>query len=52
MMNYPPGFPELAPIEIEIVIVTIFGLGMPLLGYFLYRRAEDYARQSGHLSAF
>jgi ABC-2 type transport system permease protein len=52
MMNYPPGFPELAPIEIEIMIVTIFGLGMPLLGYYLYRRAEDHARRSGTLSAF
>lgn len=52
LMGYPPGFPELAPIEVEIVIVTLFGLAMPVLGYYLYRRAEDYARRSGSLSTF
>lgn len=52
MMGYPQGFPELAPIEVEIVIVTVFGLLMPILGYYLYRLAEDHARRSGSLSAF
>ena len=52
MMGYPPGFPELAPIGVEIVIVTAFGLIMPLLGYYLYRKAEDQARRSGSLSSF
>jgi ABC-type polysaccharide/polyol phosphate export permease len=52
LMNYPPGFPELAPIEIEVVIVTIFGICMPFLGYYLYRLAENHARRSGSLSAF
>jgi ABC-2 type transport system permease protein len=52
MMGYPPGYPELAPIEIEIIIVTAFGLLMPILGYYLYRLAEDHARRSGSLSAF
>jgi ABC-2 type transport system permease protein len=52
LMGYPPGFPELAPIEVEIVIVTLFGLAMPLIGYALYRRAENQARHSGTLSSF
>jgi ABC-2 type transport system permease protein len=52
LMGYPPGFPELAPIEVEIVIVTVFGIIMPVLGYYLYRRAEDHARRTGSLSSF
>jgi ABC-2 type transport system permease protein len=52
LMGYPPGFPELAPIEVETVIVTLFGILMPFLGYFLYRRAENQARQTGSLSVF
>ena len=52
LMGYPPGFPELAPIQTEIVIVTLFGLLMPFVGYSLYRRAEDHARRTGSLSTF
>jgi ABC-2 type transport system permease protein len=52
LMGYPPGFPELAPIQTEIVVVTLFGLAMPFLGYYLYRWAEDHARRSGSLSTF
>jgi ABC-type polysaccharide/polyol phosphate export permease len=52
LMGYPPGFPELAPIQLEIWIVTLFGLIMPILGYYLYRQAEDQARRSGSLSSF
>jgi ABC-2 type transport system permease protein len=52
LMGYPPGFPELAPIKVEIVIVTLFGILMPILGYYLYRLAEDQARRSGSLSSF
>jgi ABC-2 type transport system permease protein len=52
LMGFPPGFPELAPIGVEIIIVTIFGLLMPAFGYILYRRAEDYARSTGTLSSF
>jgi hypothetical protein len=51
-MGYPPGFPELASIQVEMVIVTLFGILSPLIGYFLYRRAEDQARRSGNLSTF
>ena len=52
MMGYPAGFPELAPIETEIAIVTTFGLLMPIIGYWLYRKAEDEARRSGSLAQF
>jgi ABC-2 type transport system permease protein len=52
LMDYPAGFPELAPIEVELVIVTLFGLFMPLVGFWLYRRAEDRARRYGHLSEY
>jgi hypothetical protein len=51
-MGYPPGFPELAPIGIEIVIVTAFGLLMPILGYLFYRKSEIYARKRGSLAEF
>jgi ABC-2 type transport system permease protein len=52
LMGYPEGFPELAPIEVELVIVATFGLLMPLLGFWLYRRAEDHARREGSLSEY
>ena len=51
-MGFPPGFPELAPIEVEVVIVTLFGLLMPILGYYAYRREERRARVRGTLSAY
>jgi hypothetical protein len=52
MMGFPPGFPEVTPIQVEIVIVTAFGVIMPFLGYYLYRKAEDQVRRSGSLSSF
>lgn len=52
LMGYPQGFPELAPIEVELVIITIFGVVMPLLGFWLYQRAEDQARRRGSLSEY
>ena len=52
LMGFPPGFPELAPIEVEIVIVTAFGILMPILGYYLYKRAEHQARSTGTLSEY
>jgi len=52
LLGYPHGFPELAPIEVELIIVTVFGLLMPFLGFWLYRREEDRARRSGSLSEY
>ena len=31
-MCYPSGFPQLAPIQTEVVIKTVFGLVIPFLG--------------------
>jgi len=52
LMGYPDGFPELAPLGVELMIVTAFGLLMPLLGYWLYRREENRARTMGSLSEY
>jgi ABC-2 type transport system permease protein len=52
LLGYPAGFPELTSIEVELVIVTTFGLLMPGLGFWLYRREEDRARRSGSLSEY
>ncbi len=52
LMGYPRGFPELAPLEVELVIVAAFGLLMPVAGYWLYRREEDRARRAGSLSEY
>jgi ABC-2 type transport system permease protein len=52
LMGYPEGFPELAPIEVEIFIVTAFAILMPITGYYLYRRAENHARSMGSLSEY
>ena len=52
LMGYPPGFPELAPLPLELVIVTAFGLLMPFVGYWLYQREENRARSNGSLSEY
>jgi ABC-2 type transport system permease protein len=52
LMGFPPGFPELAPIGAELVIVTVFGALMPLLGFWLYRQEENRARTRGTLSEY
>ncbi len=52
LMGYPAGFPELAPFGVELAIVAAFGIVMPLLGYWLYRREEDRARRTGSLSEY
>ena len=52
LMGFPSGFPELAPIETELLIVTVFGVLMPLLGFWLYRQEENRARTRGSLSEY
>ncbi len=52
MLGYPPGFPELAPIGVEVAVVTLFGLAMPVLGYWFYRFEENRARRTGSLSEY
>jgi ABC-2 type transport system permease protein len=52
LMGYPSGFPELAPIGVELVIVAAFGILMPLVGFWLYQREENHARVRGSLSEY
>lgn len=52
LMGFPTGFPELTSFKIELVIVSLFGVLMPILGYGLYRHAERNARQTGSLGAY
>ena len=52
MMGYPTGFPELAPAEVELLVVSLFGIAMPFIGYGLYRQAENRARKNGTLSQY
>jgi ABC-2 type transport system permease protein len=52
LMGFPAGYPELAPFGVEVVIVALFGILMPVVGYWLYRREEDVARRRGNLSEY
>jgi len=52
LMGFPNGYPELAPLGVEIAIVVAFGLAMPVLGFWLYQREEDHARKNGSLSEY
>lgn len=52
LMGYPPGFPELYSIETEIWITVAYGVLMPFLGYYFYKRAEHTARKDGTLTAY
>ena len=38
--------------EIEFMVVTIFGVIMPFIGYWLYNMAEMRARKNGTLSQY
>jgi len=52
LLDFPAGFPELASVQVEIVIVTLWGLLMPPLGYLAYRWAEQRVRTNGSLAEF
>lgn len=52
LMGYPNGYPELAPLNVELLIVAIFGIVMPILGFWLYQHEENYARTKGSLSEY
>ena len=52
LMGFPPGYPELLPVATEIVIVALWGLLMPTLGFLVYRWAETYVRTNGSLAEF
>ena len=52
LLGFPPGFPELARPITEIVIITVWGVLMPLIGYATYRWAEHRVRMNGTLAGF
>ena len=52
LMGFPAGFPELAPVGVELLIVAAFGLLMPVAGFAIYRRAEDRVRRNGTLTEY
>lgn len=52
LMGMPAGFPELAPLHVEIPVVVAFGVLMPWLGLVLYRRQEERSRADGTLSEY
>lgn len=52
MMGLPPGFPELAPVNTEVVVVALWAVVMPALGLGLYRVAERRARRQGLLGRY
>jgi ABC-2 type transport system permease protein len=52
LMGFPSGFPELAPFPVELAVVAAFGVLMPALGFWLYRREENRARARGSISDY
>jgi ABC-2 type transport system permease protein len=52
LLGFPNGYPELAPLNVELAIVIAFGLVMPVLGFWLYQREENRARARGSLSEY
>lgn len=52
LIGLPSGFPELASLEVELVIVVTFGILSPIVGYFLYKRVERSARKEGTLGEY
>lgn len=52
LMGFPPGFPELASVRVEVAIVTVSGLLLPAAGYALYKWAEHQVRVNGTLAEF
>ncbi len=49
LMDIPP---ELAPAWVELVIVVLFGVLSPIVGYVLYRVIERKARSAGTLGEY
>jgi len=49
LLGFPPGFPELAPFEVELAVAVGFGVMMPLLGYAAFRWTMDRMRKTGRL---
>lgn len=52
LMGLPPGFPELAPLEVGLLIVVLFGVLSPPVSYVVYKGAERWARARGTLGEY
>ncbi|MCJ2564241.1 MAG: ABC transporter permease [Candidatus Thermoplasmatota archaeon] len=52
LIGLPEGYPELLPFEAEMVVVVLFGILSPLLGYLYYRHSEKKARIQGTLGEY
>lgn len=52
LVGLPAGYPELAPLSVEIPIVVAFGVISPIVGYLIYKRAERSARRKGNLGEY
>ena len=52
LLGFPPGFPELAPIGIELTIVIAYAVAAPSLGYALFRAVEHRLREDGRLGQY
>lgn len=54
LIGLPPGYPELAGgnVATEFLIVILFGIFSPILGYIVYKYVERKARKDGNLGEF
>lgn len=52
LMGMPPGYPELAPLGVELVVVLLFGLLAPPISYVIYKVVERQARARGTLGEY
>ncbi len=52
LIGLPSGYPELAPLNVEMIVVVLFGLISPVVGYAIYKRAERSARKQGNLGEY
>jgi len=52
LLGFPAGYPELASFEVEAAVVMVFGVAMPLIGYFVYRAVVRRLREKGKLGQY
>ncbi len=52
LMGFPAGYPELAPLNLELWIIAAYGILSPLLGYTLYHQVVHHLREEGQLGQY
>jgi ABC-2 type transport system permease protein len=52
LLGFPMGLPELASVEMEIIIVVAYAIAFPILGYALFRAVERRLRENGRLGQY